>query len=116
VEIASGANEVTVRVFHNPGTNLTSGGFTTDSAISVLESGRQLKLGDCASSTRAGGRWQLLGVDAGGMACFTDGQTGDAILYWSYRNDAILVKAVNQKGDSAALYAFFQSVARFITP
>jgi hypothetical protein len=112
--IESGANEVVVRRFKNPG--LTGGGFTIEGVISEIETGRQLKVGDCATSARAGGRWQLSGVDAGGMACFIDGQTGDAILYWSYKDDAILVKATNQKGDSAALYAYFQSVARFISP
>ena len=114
--IESGANEVVVRRFKNPGAILTSGGFTTESGISAIERGRQLKLGDCATSTRAGGRWQVNGVDAGGMACFIDLQTGDAILYWSHKDDAILVKATNQKGDSKALYRFFQNVARFISP
>ena len=59
---------------------------------------------------------ELGDVDAGGMACYVDSTTGDAILYWSYKNDAILVKATNQKGDSKALYSFFQQVARFIAP
>jgi serine/threonine protein kinase len=113
--ITSGANEVVVRRFKAVGL-VGSIAFTTDAAISAIERGRQLKVGDCATSTRAGGRWQVNGVDAGGMACFIDGQTGDAILYWSYKDDNILVKATNQRGDSAALYAYFQQVARFISP
>jgi serine/threonine-protein kinase len=112
--IDSGANEVVVRRFKNTG--LGPGGFTTDSAISAIVASRQLRPGKCATSTRAGDRWELSGVDAGAVACFIDGQTGDAGLYWSYKDYAILVKATNQKGDSAALYGFFQSVARFISP
>jgi serine/threonine-protein kinase len=111
--IDSGANQMVVRRFKNPG---QVGGFTTDAAISAIEASRQLKVGDCATSTRAGGRWELSGVDAGAMACSIDVQTGDAILWWSYKDYAILVKATNQRGDSKGLYRFFQSVARFISP
>jgi hypothetical protein len=80
--IDSGANQMVVRRFKNPG---QVGGFTTDAAISAIEASRQLKVGDCATSTRAGGRWELSGVDAGAMACSIDVQTGDAILWWSYK-------------------------------
>ena len=47
----------------------------------------------------------------GAMACFVDAVTGDAILYWSYAEDNLLIRAVNQKGDSKALYDYFSRVA-----
>jgi serine/threonine-protein kinase len=117
--ITSGANEVVIRAFtRSTGTGgaIGNSGFTPDSGISAIEGRLNLKAGECSTSRRAGDRWELNGVDAGGMACFVDSTTGDAILYWSYKDDALLVKATNQKGDSKALYGFFQAVARFINP
>jgi hypothetical protein len=115
-DISSGANDLVVRQFTFTGLSAGASGFTTESAISNIVQRGKIRPGDCATSTRAGGRWELSGEDTGAIVCFTEGQTGDAILYWSYKDDAILVKATNQKGDSAALYAYFQSVARFISP
>jgi serine/threonine protein kinase len=114
--IASGANLVVIRQFKYLGLSAGNSGFTIGSFISDLEGGLRLKPGDCATTSRAGGRWQLAGVDAGAMACYTDPQNGDAILWWGYDADAVLVQATNQRGDSAALYGFFQQVGKFITP
>ena len=72
--------------------------------------------GDCAISKRANGRWQRAGTDVGAILCYTDSATGDAILWWTYDADAIVVKAINQRGDSAALYDCFEQTARFIQP
>ena len=66
--------------------------------------------------TRVNGRWERSGVDAGAIVCFIDAPTGDAVIYWSYEDDAILVRAVNQRGDTAALYDYFLETARFIAP
>ncbi len=115
-DISSGANDLIVRQFTFTGLGAGSNGFTTESAISYIVQGRQIRPGDCATSTRAGGRWELSGEDMGAIVCFAEAQTGDAVVYWSYTDHAILVKATNQRGDSAALYAFFLQVARFISP
>ena len=115
-DISSGANAFLVRQFTFTGLSAGATGFTTESAISNIVQGRQIRPGDCATSTRAGGRWELADEDMGAIVCFTEVQTGDAVVYWSYKDDAILVKATNQRGDSAALYAFFEKIALFIAP
>jgi serine/threonine-protein kinase len=112
--IVSGASEVVVRWFVSVANNRAP--FTTEDAVSAVATLQRAPAGDCATSKRASGRWQLAGDDAGTIVCYVDSTTGDAILYWSYKDHQLLVKATNQKGDSAALYAFFQNVARFITP
>jgi hypothetical protein len=50
------------------------------------------------------------------MACLVDAGTGDAILYWSYAEDNILIRAVNQKAAPRALYAYFERLARSVIP
>jgi hypothetical protein len=113
----SGANEVLVRAFeYRAGGGNTAGDFNVDQAISGVALAVQAPGGDCATSARANGRWQINGQDAGAIVCFVDGTTGDAILYWSYPDARILVKATNQRGDSAALYDWFEQNARFIAP
>ena len=114
---ASGANQVVVRAFEYGD---AGGGyradFTVDQAVSRFAQTVHAPAGDCANSRRANGRWERNGQDAGAIVCFVDSQTGDAILYWSYPDPRILVKATNQKGDSAALYGWFEQNARFIAP
>ena len=78
--------------------------------------GRRVPPGDCARSSRANGRWELSGSDIGALICYTERSSGDAFLWWSYDDDYILVKATNQRGDSAALYDWFEQNARFIAP
>jgi hypothetical protein len=112
--ISSGANEILIRQFRNTGVDAGRNGFTTDSAIP--NPGGKLKAGDCATATAVTGRWSLAGVDMGAMACYIDGSTGDAIIWWSYRDLAVLVEATNQRGDSKALYGYFEQIARFIAP
>jgi hypothetical protein len=112
--ISSGANEVLIRQFRNTGLDAGRNGFTTDAAIP--NPGGKLKAGDCATATAVTGRWSLAGVDMGAMACYIDGSTGDAIIWWSYKDLAILVDATNQRGDSKALYGYFEQIARFIAP
>jgi hypothetical protein len=72
--------------------------------------------GDCRASPNAEGRWAVAGEDRGSIVCYIDGPTGDALLDWTYDRDALLVRARNPRGDSAALYAFFDRYARFIEP
>ena len=45
----------------------------------------RLDPGDCATSPKAQGRWQLSGQDAGALACAED--DGQAILVWSKTDD-----------------------------
>jgi len=115
-DISSGANDLVVRQFTFTGLSAGATGFTTESAISNIVQRGKIRPGDCATSTRAGGRWELSGEDMGAIVCFIDGPTGDAVVYWSYTDHAILVKATNQRGESDKLYAFFLQVARFISP
>jgi hypothetical protein len=113
--VSTGASEVLVRLFHDGGLGGNTA-FTTDGAVSGVISRMKIKPGDCATSKRASGRWELSGADAGAIACFIDSTTGDAILYWSYKDKAILIRGTNQRGDSGELYASFTNLARFITP
>jgi serine/threonine protein kinase len=111
----SGANVVLVRAFqYGAGGGNTAGDFNVDRAVSGIAQTVQAPAGDCAISKRANGRWQLNGQDAGAIVCFTDTSTGDAILVWSYPDARLLVRATNQRGDSAALYDYFAENARFI--
>ena len=48
--------------------------------------------------------------------CFVEAASGDAIVYWTYSEEAILVRAVNEHGEPEALYAYFADIARFIAP
>jgi hypothetical protein len=82
----------------------------------VNAAGPPVPPGDCAVSKRANGRWQRAGTDVGALLCYTESATGDAILWWTYDADALVVKAINQRGDSAALYDWFEQTARFIQP
>ena len=106
--VASGANEVLVRQFAST--------LSTDGGVSAVAGSKKVPPGDCATSKRANGRWQLAGEDAGAIVCYVDTGTGDAILWWSYKNHQVLVMATNSRGDSAALYAYFNQVKVFISP
>jgi serine/threonine-protein kinase len=113
---ASGANLVQIRDFGEV-TNLGKTGVTVDGMVSAVASKQGTTGGECSrDATRVNGRWAQAGVDAGAIVCFTDPATGDAVLYWSYEGDAILVRAVNQRGDTAGLYDYFLETARFIAP
>ena len=68
------------------------------------------------TETRVNGRWLRAGVDTGAIVCYTDASSGDAVLAWSYVDDAIMVRAVNEHGDSKALYDFFLKIATYIAP
>jgi hypothetical protein len=72
--------------------------------------------GDCAAASPAIGPWSMAGKARGTLACYTDEATGDALLYWTYDQEAMLVRARNPRGDSGALFGFFDRSARFITP
>jgi hypothetical protein len=72
--------------------------------------------GDCATESPAIGPWSTRGEARGTVACYTDEPTGDALLYWSHDTDGLLVRARNPRGDSEALYEFFDKYAKFIAP
>jgi hypothetical protein len=117
-DIATGASQVVVRRFRPDkaypfvqnfmlflATRRSANGATT-----VVPSG------DCAMESPAIGPWSTRGEARGTVACYTDTATGDALLYWSQDTDGILVRARNPRGDSKALYSFFDKIARFIAP
>jgi len=117
-DVATGASQVVVKQFSRES---GGGGGHSVSAFNVVDiftmyPFRNLPAGDCAEGSPAIGPWSLAGQVRGALACYTQEATGDAILYWSYEADALLVRARNARGDSAALYAFFEKNARFIAP
>jgi serine/threonine-protein kinase len=112
----SGVNTVDLRKYPFLGTTAGNTGFTTESAISDLAGRYGTTGGDCATKTRVNGRWTIGGEDIGAIVCFVDPVTGDAVLWWSYKNASVLVRAVNQRGEHEAAYGFFDQVARFIRP
>jgi predicted Ser/Thr protein kinase len=117
-DVATGASQVVVKQFSR---EAGGGGGHSVSAFNVVDiftmyPFRNLPAGDCAEESPAIGPWSLAGEVRGALACYTQEATGDAILYWSYEADALLVRARNARGDSAALYAFFERNARFIAP
>jgi serine/threonine protein kinase len=114
--VGSGVNLVEVRRFPYLGTSGGNRGFTTEAAISGMAPKYGTIGGDCAKRTRVNGRWNLGGEDAGAIICYRDPTTGDAVLWWSYKNASVLVKAVNQRGEAPAVYTYFDRVARFIQP
>ncbi len=112
----SGANLLLIRDF-GASTNQGKAGFTVEGAIGGVAGKQGAAGGNCdRDTTRVNGRWDRAGIDSGAIVCFTDAATGDAVIYWSYEDEAILVRAVNQRGDTAALYDYFLETARFIAP
>jgi Protein kinase domain len=111
-DIATGASQVIVRQFRSrqPASS------TVKSIFAVAYPFGGLPAGDCGRESPAIGPWSLAGEPRGTLACYMDEATGDALLYWSYDKDEILVRARNPRGDSKALYDFFDSNARFISP
>ena len=107
---------VEVRRFPYLGTSAGNSGFTTESAISYMAAKYGTIGGDCAKRTRVSGRWELSGEDAGAILCYRDPTTGDAVLWWSYKNASVLVKAVNQHGEAPTVYSYFDRVKTFIQP
>jgi serine/threonine protein kinase len=113
--VATGANEVSILRFASTGLG-AAGEFTVGGAISVLSDEHDVPAGDCKTTKRATGRFDLAGDDAGEIICYPDPSTGDAVLTWGYDDRWIVVKATNARGDAAAAYRFFTDVARFISP
>ena len=72
--------------------------------------------GDCALTSPALGDWASGGEAGGRSTCYTDPASGDAVAYWSYGEDRVLIKAINQRGDVEALREFVISSQRFFRP
>ena len=70
--------------------------------------------GDCAQTSPAVGTWSIGDEDVGSVVCYTETATGDAVMYWSYEDERVLVKAINQRGEDDGLRQFFDSYRRFI--
>ena len=110
-----GSTTITVRRFPlpqrqlEPGTNLLN-------LLRYLADSRHIRSGDCKDASPAFGRWAVAGSDTGAVLCYVDGPTGDAIMYWTYDEPNVLVKAVNRRGDMTALYGLFEKYAKFIAP
>jgi class 3 adenylate cyclase len=115
--VATGANEAIVRQFGRFTIYVEDFGWSYIEPRVIVGSGKVgVSLGDCATSRQAYGQWTVGGEKRGWNICYVEQDTGDALLEWSYGPEKILVTARNQRGDSSALYGFFERVARFIAP
>ena len=110
-----GANSIVVRQFQSV-VGTPNDAFAPNGFASYLAGIHHANGKDCATSTQAYGKWEIAGSHAGFLVCYTDNASGDALLYWTYAAPGVLVRAVNQKGDASALYAFFAKYAKFIAP
>jgi serine/threonine-protein kinase len=113
---SGGADEVRVRQFRATGLAAGNAGFTVDSAVSAIAARGGIPGGDCSAERRVSGRWELGGQDMGALLCSSGAGRPTALLYWTYKDAAILVLAINESGDGAALYDYFLDTARFISP
>jgi serine/threonine protein kinase len=113
--IDAGVNSVTFRQFR-PTVGTPIGQFEPSQFVAFVAGTHRARGQDCSSSSPAYGEWELTGSPAGFIVCFVDGASGDAFLYWTYDEPAILVRAINQRGDSSALYEYFTKIRRFIAP
>jgi serine/threonine-protein kinase len=111
-DTASGASEVVVRRF---GPTTSGGGFSVRLVFGLYPF-VGIPPGDCARESPAIGTWSIAGQVRGTRACYTQATTGDALLWWSHDSDELLIMARNPRGDSRALYAFFDRNAKFISP
>ncbi|HVQ22800.1 MAG TPA: serine/threonine-protein kinase, partial [Candidatus Saccharimonadia bacterium] len=75
--------------------NAVIGAINGGESIPGVGDGRDVRAGDCATSSRANGRWVRAATDVGAIVCYTLASSGDAYLWWTYDADQILVKAVN---------------------
>ena len=48
------------------------------------------------------------------IICYTDPESQDALLDWSYDPEAILVTARSARGDRTGLYQLFEQISPFI--
>ena len=115
-DIDSGASELIVRRF-DPET-IARSGLSTWIRVEVGHQGRDdaLPEGDCAEGPPAIGTWRLAGEERGVLACGIDEETGDALIVWADDFSSLVMSARNPRGDSEALYRFFERNARFIAP
>ena len=114
--IETGASQIVVRRF-DLGT-LERNGLSTWIKVEVGHQGRgdALPEGDCAAGRPAIGHWSLAAGERGVLACAIEEETGDALIVWADDYSGLLMSARNPRGDSAALYRFFERNARFIAP
>lgn len=92
------------------------GRFHPNTFVSFLAGSHRAQGSDCSTSKQAYGKWELAGSTAGFFVCYTDAATGDAYLYWTYDQPSMLVRAINQHGESSAVDGFFDKYAKFINP
>jgi adenylate cyclase len=116
LDVETGASELVVRRFA-PGT-VERHGLSTWIKVEVGHQGRDdaLPEGDCTNGFPAIGPWSLAGEERGILACGIDEATGDALMAWADDYGGLLMSARNPRGDSKALYRFFEKNARFIAP
>ncbi len=68
--------------------------------------------GDCATTPRAHGAWDVTDVHAGSRLCYQEG--GATWMAWTYDDDRIMVRARRGGSDWEALYAWWRQTAIFL--
>jgi hypothetical protein len=114
--VDSGASSVLIRKFPPLGTGQGFASSHTLNHFVDLYADRiaRAPAGDCSLMSPAVGRWSIGDQVVGAVVCHTETATGDAVMYWSYEDERVLVKAVNQRGEDEGLRQFFDSYRRFI--
>jgi serine/threonine-protein kinase len=116
LEIARGASELVVRKFDPE--SLDPHSLSTWVRVYIGNQGDPdaLPQGDCATAERAIDTWEVAGDERGAVACGIEEESGDAVIVWADDFNALLMSARNSRGNSRALYDFFERNARFIAP
>jgi serine/threonine-protein kinase len=118
LDVESGSSSILVRRFLPTG---SGAGFASAHTIETFvdyvgDRIAKAPAGDCALTSPAVGDWASGGEAGGRSTCYTDPASGDAVAYWSYEDDRVLIKAINPRGDVEALREFVTSVQRFFRP
>ncbi len=114
--IETGASEIVVRRFTPETVGRRDLSIWIKVEIAHQGGDNALPEGDCGTSPDAVGAWSVAGAERGAIACHIQEATGDAMLYWADDFRGLLMSARNPRGESSALYEFFERTARFIAP
>jgi hypothetical protein len=86
---------------------------TAEDAFRYVVGERNLPMGDCATETRAWGPWEF-GSVSGMLLCSRFG--GEALLMWTYDEEAIIALATREDDDVATVYRWWEDHARTLRP
>jgi serine/threonine protein kinase len=118
LDVESGSSSILVRKFAPIGSGAGVGNsLSLENFVNYLADRiANAPSGDCTATSPAVGSWASGGEHAGAIVCYTDPASGDAVVYWTYQDDRVLIKATNQRGNTEALRRFAESAMRFFKP